>query len=151
VNAALGIARVREEIANVVSAWCWAMDERDLAAVGRLWAPDAVLITRLPGKDEETVNGRETIVGRLSDAWSRMPPAGVRHNITALEVLSVQGDSAHTRSYTTSLKLVDGRPSFSSMGRHLETYVRVGDRWLISQRCQIVDGWMAGMPGGSKR
>ncbi|WP_181782701.1 nuclear transport factor 2 family protein [Pseudonocardia pini] len=136
-------ATTRDDIANLLSRWCWAMDDRDLEAVAACWADDAVLHTTLPGREPQTVQGRDAIVGRLAAAWERMPPAGVHHILTTLLVEQADSETATVRTCTVSLRLRDGAPAFSSLGTHRDVLVKVDGDWRIRVREQTVEGWTA--------
>lgn len=134
----------RGDIENAINRWCWGMDERDLELVSRCWAEDAVMHTKLPGKKAETLTGRVAILTRLSDAWNRLPPAGVKHVVTTLYIENETEETVLAHSYTVSFRLTEGRPALSSLGRHHDLFVRRAGEWLLKERTHIVDGWMAG-------
>jgi ketosteroid isomerase-like protein len=134
----------RGELENALHRWCWAMDERDLDEVRDCWTADAILTSELPGREPTETTGRDAILERLQAAWGRSPLSGVKHVVTTVHVERETADEARVRTYVVSLRLVDGRPALSSVGRHQDELTRQDGVWRIRRRHQRIDGWMGG-------
>lgn len=134
----------RGDIENALHRWCWAMDERDMDTVRDCWTDDAVLVSHLPGREPTEIDGRDAILSRLSAAWERSPLSGVKHVVTTVFVEHEEADAAVVRTYVVSLRLSEGKPALSSLGRHRDELTREDGVWRIRRRHQTIDGWMAG-------
>jgi hypothetical protein len=140
----------RERIRDSLALYNWSGDAFRLDELARSFVVDGELEIR----GQESVKGRDAIVALLGGS----PESGgdearraalkdsaasgirriVRHNLTNIRFLDVTHDEARVSCYFTVLTEL----GLDHYGRYRDTFVPVGDQWLIRHRYVSVD-WRA--------
>lgn len=118
----------RYDIAQVIIRYATSVDQRDMARYGSCFTADV----EVSGFSSGTVEGRDAWVGFVQNALQNF--RGTHHQITNQEI-SVDGDSAHMRSY------VQATHELADDDEHLlilyaiydDQLVRTDDGWQISR------------------
>ena len=137
----------RERIRDTLARYNWSGDALRLDELALAFCPDGKLAIR----GREPLQGREAIVAFLSGAFGdpETPNAEasgvkriVRHNLTNVRFLEVAPDRCQVASYFTVVTEI----GLDHYGRYRDTFVPVGDEWLIQHRLVSTD-WRA--PGST--
>ena len=149
-----GIADDRAEIENLMSAYIFALDLKDVEAYVNTFTEDGI-INHAGGIERGREEIREFIAGSAENArrqWeardrSAPRPIPNRHLIDNLE-LEVNGDTAKGRAYWTSVTVdADRHAHVSEYGFYEDEYRRVDGKWLFSYRL-IVNEFREGRQHG---
>jgi hypothetical protein len=133
----------RECIRDSLARYTWSGDALHLEELARAFCPDGVLEVR----GHEPVRGRDEIVAFLGGVVALgAGPTGpapstrrvVRHNLANTRFVELEPDRALVESYFTVLTEV----GLDHFGRYRDTFVPVGDQWLIRHRFVSTD-WHA--------
>lgn len=128
----------RAEIAERIARLAYAQDDKDWAAVGAAYAPDAVYLHpggRLEGADE--------IVDRTRAALDALDAS--QHLIGSVTV-EVEGDTAASLAYFQAQHVRAGTPGgdlYTIAGSYADRWMRTPDGWRISARTQTYH-WRSG-------
>jgi SnoaL-like domain len=131
----------RERIRDSLARYNWSGDAFRLDELLGAFCPDGALEVR----GEEPRRGREAILGFLagvSPGARPVPtdaPAGtkriVRHNLTNVRFLELSPERARVGSYFTVVTEI----GLDHYGRYRDSFVPVGDEWLIEHRFVSTD------------
>jgi hypothetical protein len=126
----------RERIRDSLARYNWSGDSLRLAELAESFCEDGELQLR----GEEPVRGRAAIVEFLGGvaAPGAKPAAGrriVRHNLTNTRFLELTAEQARCASYFTVVTEI----GLDHYGRYRDTFVPVGDEWLIKHRLVSTD------------
>lgn len=140
----------RERIRDSLARYNWSGDAFRLDELARAFCDDGVLAI----KGEEPVTGRDAIIALLSgggggsdeERRAALKAAAeasgvkriVRHNVTNTRFVEVTPTEARVTSYFTVLTEI----GLDHYGRYRDTFVPVGDEWLIKHRYVATD-WRA--------
>ncbi len=131
----------RERIRDSLARYNWSGDAFRLDELLGAFCPDGALEVR----GEEPRRGREAILeflGGVSPGARPVPtdaPAGtkriVRHNLTNVRFLELSPERARVGSYFTVVTEI----GLDHYGRYRDSFVPVGDEWLIEHRFVSTD------------
>jgi hypothetical protein len=133
----------RERIRDTLARYSWSGDALRLDELVLAFCEDGVLEVR----GESPHVGREAIAAFIggvgASADHRSPgPRIVRHNLTNIRFVEVTPTEARVESYFTVLTEI----GLDHHGRYRDTFVPLGDEWLIQHRFVSTD-WRA--PGSA--
>jgi hypothetical protein len=139
----------RERIRDSIARYNWAGDAFRLEELTGAFCPDGVLEVR----GEEPLRGRDEILaylGGVSPGARPAPAPGgvrriVRHVLSNVRFLEISPERARVASYFTVFTEV----GLDHYGRYRDSFVPVGDEWLIEHRfvstdCRAEGSTMAG-------
>lgn len=130
----------RERIRDTIARYSWSGDSLRLPELLEAFCDDGALEIR----GGETLRGRDAIVDYLGGVGTRTPPAVsgakriVRHNLANVRFVELTPERARVSSYFTVLTEI----GLDHYGRYRDTFVPVGDQWLIEHRFVSTD-WRA--------
>jgi hypothetical protein len=129
----------RERIRDVLARYNWAGDSLRLEELAQTFCDDGELEVR----GREPVRGRAAIVEFLGGVAAPDPqPTAVtrivRHNLANTRFLEVTSEHARVASYFTVFTEI----GLDHYGRYRDTFVPVGNEWLIRHRFVSTD-WAA--------
>jgi len=132
----------RERIRDTLARYNWSGDSLRLDELARSFCEDGELELR----GSEPVRGRAAIVellgGVVAEPNSTAQTSGVkrivRHNVTNIRFTDVRPDEAQVACYFTVVTEI----GLDHYGRYRDTFVPVGDDWLIRHRFVSTD-WSA--------
>jgi hypothetical protein len=129
----------RERIRDTLARYNWSGDSLRLTELAEGFCEDGELQLR----GEEPVRGRTAIVAFIGGVAAPHAPASavpriVRHNLTNIRFLEVTPQLARVASYFTVFTEI----GLDHYGRYRDTFVPVGDEWLIRHRFISTD-WAA--------
>lgn len=128
----------REDIRDTLAHYNWSGDSAQLHDMAQTFCEDGELQLR----GEEPIRGRAAIVEFLSGVTTSAATSDtqriVRHNLANIRFLEVTKQHARVASYFTVLTEI----GLDHYGRYRDTFVPVGDRWLIRHRFISTD-WAA--------
>ena len=135
----------RAEIQDVLTRYCYAVDDRDWDSYRRLFTPDAVIDDTVTGGVR---SGVEEHVRYLTRALSKIRIS--QHAISTL-LLDIHGDSAHARLHCSCPMVVDlgeGRTQVFFQGLwYRNRLVRTADGWKLKELTE--EGyWNHNLPAG---
>jgi hypothetical protein len=141
----LGELVARERIRDTLARYTWAGDALRLDELAEAFCEDGQLEVR----GHEPLVGRTAIVAflggvvELGAAQASASSGGdgkrlVRHNVTNVRFVELEPDRALVESYFT----VVTETGLDHCGRYRDTFVPVGDEWLIRHRFVSTD-WTA--------
>ncbi len=129
----------REHIRDTLARYTWSGDSARLDDLAQTFCEDGELEIR----GEERLCGRTAIVDFLGGVAT--PPTNpaavkriVRHNLTNIQFLELTPQQARVASYFTVFTEI----GLDHHGRYRDTFVPVGDEWLIRHRFVSTD-WFA--------
>ena len=123
----------RERIRDGLARYNWSGDSSRLDELAESFREDGELQLR----GEEPVRGRSAIVEFLSGVAAQNIRI-VRHNLTNVRFLELTSEHARVASYFTVFTEI----GLDHYGRYRDTFVPVGDDWLIKHRLVSTD-WAA--------
>ena len=123
----------RERIRDTLAHYNWSGDSGRLDDMAESFCEDGQLEIR----GQEPLHGRRAIVSFLSGVTAPEIRI-VRHNLANIRFLELAPQRAHVASYFTVLTDV----GLDHYGRYRDTFVPVGDKWLIAHRLVSTD-WVA--------
>ena len=123
----------RERIRDGLARYNWSGDSSRLDELAESFREDGELQLR----GEEPVRGRSAIVEFLSGVAAQNIRI-VRHNLTNVRFLELTSEHARVASYFTVFTEI----GLDHYGRYRDTFVPVGDDWLIKHRLVSMD-WAA--------
>jgi hypothetical protein len=127
----------RERIRDTLAAYNWSGDAGRADDLTLAFCEDGVLEVR----GEPPLEGRAAIAAFIGGVATGTPPAApdakriVRHNVTNVRFTSVEPTGAQVESYFTVLTEL----GLDHYGRYRDTFVPVGDQWLIRHRLVSTD------------
>jgi hypothetical protein len=131
----------RERIRDGLARYNWSGDSLRLDDLAETFCEDGELQLR----GDEPVRGRRAIVeflGGVATGTSRPSELGVirivRHNLTNVSFLELTSEHARVASYFTVFTEI----GLDHFGRYRDTFVPVGNDWLIKHRLVSTD-WAA--------
>jgi ketosteroid isomerase-like protein len=126
----------RAAIADLLHAYCRALDEMDLAAIPALFTEDCV-VSYGPGLESR---GAARLAADLARLWRWRRTSHHLSNI----VLRVEGDGAEAASYVIARhEAPDGRTA-TLFGQYRDRLLRTAAGWRIAERRQLMNGCDAG-------
>ncbi|HET6952108.1 MAG TPA: nuclear transport factor 2 family protein [Acidimicrobiales bacterium] len=148
----------RERIRDTLARYTWSGDALRLAELAHAFCEDG----RLEIRSQAPLQGRDAIVAYLGGAFGDPAASGdaarraarraeaeasgvkriVRHNVTNVRFLELAPDRCRVASYFTVVTEI----GLDHYGRYRDTFVPVGDEWLIQHRFVSTD-WRA--PGST--
>ncbi len=135
---AVGDIVARQEITDVLHAYCRGVDTIDVATVAALFTPDCS-VDYGPGLGAPT-RGSAALAERLATGLQRF--AATSHHVSNIEILL--GDDRASATTNTSLiawhRYPDDRPDAILYARYHDRFVNNGERWLIADRILRVAG-----------
>ena len=135
----------RERVRDTLARYTWSGDAGRADELAMAFCDDGVLQVR----GEEPVEGRAAIEAFIGGVRITDPEPGVkrivRHNLTNIRFTSIEPDEARVESYFTVLTEI----GLDHFGRYRDTFVPVGDEWLLRHRFVSTD-WRT-TPGGPAR
>jgi hypothetical protein len=131
--------QARERIRDSLAQYTWSGDSARIDELAQAFCEDGMLEVR----GSEPVRGRAAIVAMLTAvAEPEAPAVGVRrivrHNIANIRFVELTPDEAMVASYFTVFTEI----GLDHYGRYRDTFVPVGDQWLIRHRFVSTD-WSA--------
>ena len=126
----------RERIRDTIARYSWSGDALRLDDLAATFCEDGVLEVR----GTEPIRGRAAIVefiagvGRHAEAAPDVPRI-VRHSVTNIRFLELEPERALVASYFTVFTGI----GLDHHGRYRDTFVPVGDDWLIAHRFVSTD------------
>ena len=129
----------RERIRDTLARYNWSGDSLRLDELGQSFCEDGEL--QLRGRDP--VRGRPAIVEFIGGVGAPATATTasqriVRHNLTNIRFLELAPQHARVASYFTVFTEI----GLDHYGRYRDTFVPVGDQWLIQHRLVSTD-WAA--------
>ncbi|MBI1179926.1 MAG: DUF4440 domain-containing protein [Alphaproteobacteria bacterium] len=125
-----GPAEDRLAIQELVAAYGDAVTRRSAEEWGALWAEDG--FWSMPDFEGwERMEGRDTIVSTWVAAMENYP---LNVNIATLGAVTVNGNAATGRAYTSELVTDATGATYRVTGRYDDDYVKRGGRWLFQRR-----------------
>jgi uncharacterized protein (TIGR02246 family) len=125
-----GPAEDRLAIRELVAAYGDAVTRNSAGDWGALWAEDGVwAMPDFPGW--ELMRGKDLIVSTWVEAMKNYP---MNVNIQTLAAVTVTGDTATGRAYTSELVTDASGATYRVTGRYDDEYVRTDGRWLFRSR-----------------
>jgi ketosteroid isomerase-like protein len=125
-----GPAEDRLAIKELVAAYGDAVTRNSAEDWGALWAEDSVwAMPDFPGW--ELMKGKSTIVSTWIEAMKNYP---MNINIQTLGAVTVTGDTATGRAYTSELVTDATGATYRVTGRYDDRYVKRNGRWLFKSR-----------------
>lgn len=125
-----GPAEDRLAIRELVAAYGDAVTRNSAEDWGALWAEDSVwAMPDFPGW--ELIKGKSAIVSTWIDAMKNFP---MNINVQSLGAVTVTGDTAAGRAYTSELVTDATGATYRVTGRYDDQYVRQNGRWLFRSR-----------------
>jgi SnoaL-like domain len=128
----------RERIRDTLAGYTWSGDGGKIDALASAFHPDGVLEIR----GESPLAGRAAITARLGAVAATAPAPGVkrivRHNLATIRFTDITADRIEVSSYCTVVTEI----GLDHYGRYRDTFVPVGDQWLIANRFVSTD-WTA--------
>lgn len=128
----------RERIRDTLARYTWSGDAGRLEELAAAFSPEGVLEIR----GEEPLRGRAAIIDRLGSVTAAPADPGVRrivrHNLANTRFTEVSPEQAQVSSYFTVFTEI----GLDHYGRYRDTFVPVGDDWLIAHRFVSTD-WNA--------
>ena len=131
--------QAREGIRDSLAQYTWAGDSARIDDLALVFCEDGVLEVR----GSAPVHGRAAIAAMLTQvATPDTPPVGVRrivrHHVANIRFVDLEPEGARVDSYFTVLTEI----GLDHYGRYRDTFVPVGDQWLIRHRFVSTD-WSA--------
>ncbi|MCY0093442.1 nuclear transport factor 2 family protein [Hoeflea ulvae] len=138
-SAELGSMVARQEITDVLVAYCCHLDRMELAALAALFTADcSVIYGEGPAL---AANGRPQLEQSLARMWRWKRTA---HHLANVRITFSQDDEAQSESYVHAWhEAPDGRTA-TIFGRYLDRFVHTSGGWLIAQRQMEMNGADAG-------
>lgn len=130
---------LRDAIEDTIYAYAWGYDDDELDLLAGAFAEGATLNHALDGS---TLSGPAEIRAWMDEKRQIFRDAGEqpRHLIANIVVTQDGESTASSRCYMTMMVTrSDGTVYAHHAGRYLDTYAKVGDRWLFSERLIRVD------------
>src|SRR6478735_3288908 len=128
----------RERIRDSLAGYTWSGDGLRLDRLASVFCEDGVLEVR----GRPPFEGRDAIVAFLGGVGATpvapSAPAAkriVRHNVTNVDFLQLEPTEARVATYFTVFTEI----GLDHMGRYRDTFVPVGDEWLIRHRFVSTD------------
>lgn len=128
----------RTAIVDLTIRYCWALDDRDWAALDGVFAPEAT--ADLGG---HACADRSAIVARCRAA---LDPLDASHHMVSNHIVTVEDDTATSRCYLQAQHTrvgVEGGDNWLLGGRYLDTLERTAAGWRITHR-DLVTIWTEG-------
>jgi SnoaL-like protein len=133
-EARLALMLARDELHQLVSAYCRAVDRADYEALRGLYHPDAT-----DAHGSFSTGGAEQFIAQLRAAEPYILVS--QHNITTTNFV-IEGDRARGEIYCLVFHTFAGPEHASDViigGRYLDEYARHDGRWKFSQRTIVAD------------
>jgi len=121
----------RQQLADVVAAYCRAVDRRDFAALEHLYHPEA-----LHDHGGLFRGDRAAFIAWLRES---LKPDLTTFHFVGNALFSINGDVAEGEIYTVNIHVFADGAEYIAAGRYLDRYVRAGDGWLIKSRLRLID------------
>lgn len=115
------------EIRQLVARYCFAIDNRDLAAVGALFAEDAVF------RSKDGMMEARGVPAILRQFEGRFAVLGVSNHITHDHVIDLDGEQATGLVSAHAEVWRKGEAQIAAL-RYADCYARIGGRWLFRER-----------------
>jgi uncharacterized protein (TIGR02246 family) len=124
----------RAEIREVLSEYCFRMDDGDYRGVASLFTPDGEWVANY-----EEARGREEIAALLDRINPEKGVGPFRKHIVTNSVISGTADSARSRASYLVLMAIDGRPAPIVVGTYDDEFIKETgtNAWLIARRILI--------------
>jgi uncharacterized protein (TIGR02246 family) len=119
----------RAEIRELLSEYCFNMDDGDFAGVASLFTEDGEWVAAY-----EQARGRDPITDLLERINPDRAAGPFRKHIVANSVVRVDGDAATSRASYLVLMAVDGRPAPIIVGTYDDIWTRTPQGWRIARR-----------------
>ena len=136
---ALSLLVDRAAIIDVTHAYCWALDDKNWAALDQVFTDDASAYLI------EELHGLEAIKARIDRALK--PMDRTQHVVVGHQIV-IDGDRARCRCNLQAQhvrKAAHGGPNFIIGGRYEDELVRTSAGWRIAYR-RLVTMWSDGNP-----
>ncbi len=130
---------LRATVEDTIYQYAWGYDDDELDLLAASFAEQGTLNHAIDGS---FVSGRAAIRAWMDEKRQVFRDAGEqpRHMISGVVVTRDSEEQASARCYMTMVVTrSDGTPYLHHAGRYLDTLVKVGDRWLFSERLIRVD------------
>jgi ketosteroid isomerase-like protein len=120
----------RQEITDLIHAYCDCFDRNDPEGVAALFTDDAVLDY---GPEFDNIVGREAIAPRIAVGLERTF-AATSHHVSNIQITLESADDARSLSYLYAWhRYCDGSPDGYLWGRYVHRFRREHGRWLIAE------------------
>jgi 3-phenylpropionate/cinnamic acid dioxygenase small subunit len=136
----------RQAIADVLHAYCRALDEMDLAAIPSLFTADCA-VSYGPDPRLET-RGAEALAAALARLWRW---ARTSHHLSNVEVEFDGPDAARAVSYVVAWHERPDGTTATLYGIYRDRLVRADGGWRVAERRQEMNGADAGFTLGLHR
>ena len=127
------------DIQNTLYRLAWGADRRDVGSLEAGFTADVTWIRELSPERVEVVEGRDAIIARMQDVWSKSPTPNSKHMITNILVHHETADEAEVTSYKTVIRVVDGKPTVGSTGWYRDFLVNESGTWRVKKREIVQD------------
>lgn len=127
------------DIQNTLYRLAWGADQRDVGSLEAGFTADVTWIRELSPERVEVVEGRDAIIARMQDVWSKTPTPNSKHMITNILVHRETADEAEVTSYKTVIRVVDGKPTVGSTGWYRDFLVNESGTWRVKKREIVQD------------
>lgn len=127
-------------IVDATVRYCWALDDRDWAALDDVFHPSATACLGVTDCED-----RASIVARCRAV---LEPLDASHHMVSNHVVEVDGDVATSRCYLQAQHTrrgAEGGDNWLLGGRYLDVLVRTDAGWRITRR-DLVTVWTDGNP-----
>ena len=120
----------RQEIADLIHAYCFHFDRNEPALVAALFSEDAVVDY---GPEAETIRGAEAIAPTIAVGLARTF-AATSHHVSNIRIELDDADHAHSVSYLYAWhRYRDGSPDGSLWGQYHHRFERTSAGWRIAE------------------
>ena len=117
------------EIRALLERYCDGVNQRDAEIWGGTWANDAVW--ELPHLDMAGISGKDNIVAAWLEAMQLFPFVNM---MAHPGYISVDGDHAVMRSYTSEVAVMQDGTELRPRGQYDDECVKVDGEWRFSRR-----------------
>jgi SnoaL-like domain len=137
-EAKLAVMLARDELHQLVNAYCRAVDRADYDALRSLYHPDAT-----DSHGSFSTGGVEQFIAQLQAAEPYVRVS--QHNITTTNFViegDIEAETAHGEIYCLVFHTFAGPEHDIDVvigGRYLDEYTKHGDRWKFSRRTIVAD------------
>ena len=127
------------DIQNTLYRLAWGADRRDVDSLEAGFTEDVTWIRELSPEQVEVVEGRDAIIARMKDVWTKTPTPNSKHMITNVLVQHETEHEAEVTSYKTVIRVVDGKPTVGSTGWYRDFLVNESGTWRVKKRVIVQD------------
>jgi 3-phenylpropionate/cinnamic acid dioxygenase small subunit len=124
----------RDDIRDLMTRYCFALDDYALAELAALFTADGVWQARYA-----TATGPAEIEATLRRVAPNPADGHVQRHLNTNILITVDGDRATARSYYTVVRPGADGPTVMVVGTYRDTLARTGDGWRFRERVLVQD------------